>query len=70
MEIILVFSLIFYSIFIVFLLVDYFDRKRDKKMRNNKYLITDIYEPCSILLPRKEGESDVEWRDRIVKCWK
>ena len=69
MEIILVFSLIFYSIFIVFLLVDYLDRKRDKKIRNDKYLITDVYEPYSILIPRKEGENDVEWRERIVKRW-
>ena len=66
MGIILVFSLVFYSIFIVvFLLWDCFDRKRD-----DKYLITDVYEFCSILPSRKEGESDVEWRDRIVKCWK
>lgn len=69
MEIILVFSLIFYSIFIVFLLVDYLDRKRDKKIRNDKYLITDVYEPYSMLIPRKEGENDVEWRERIVKHW-
>lgn len=69
MEIILVFSLIFQLILIVFVVVfllwDYFDRKRD-----DKYLITDVYEPLSILPPRKEGESDVEWRDRIIKCWK
>ena len=69
MEIILVFSLIFQLILIVFVVVfllwDYFDRKRD-----NKYLITDVYEPLSLLPPRKEDESDVEWRDRIVKCWK
>lgn len=69
MEIILVFALIFQLILIVFIVVfllwDYFDRKRD-----DKYLITDVYEFLSILPPRKEGESDVEWRDRIVKCWK
>jgi hypothetical protein len=69
MEIILIFSLIFQLILIVFVVVfllwDYFDRKRD-----DKYLITDVYELLSILPPRKEGESDVEWRDRIVKCWK